>query len=192
MEKSLMVLTLVSIMGIANGVAMGPELVQKWLNTRYRVKERVTPLQFYVRDVFSTPNTKNVTTTNVIVAKANTTFGSPTLFGLVVVIDDPVTVGPEPDSKVMGRAEGIVTFASLEKISLHMTFTVVFTDEKYNGSTLSFVGRNSCLAVELGQISIVGGTGAFMLARGVAFVNTIPSNSSGDTVFEYNAFVLHY
>ncbi|XP_073064169.1 pterocarpan synthase 1-like [Primulina eburnea] len=191
MEKPYIVLTLLSlatIMGAANGVAMRPESMEKWLKTRNRVKERVTPLQFYVRDVFSMP-----TTTNVIVAKANSTFGSPTLFGLVTVIDDPVTVGPEPESKIMGRAEGIVTFASLEKISLHMTFTIVFTDGKYNGSTLSFVGHNSCLAAELGQISIVGGTGAFVLARGVAFINTISSNSSSDTLFEYNAFVLsHY
>ncbi|XP_073310008.1 pterocarpan synthase 1-like [Primulina huaijiensis] len=191
MEKPYIVLTLLSlatIMGATNGVAMRPESMEKWLKTRNRVKERVTPLQFYVRDVFSMP-----TTTNVIVAKANSTFGSPTLFGLVTVIDDPVTVGPEPESKIMGRAEGIVTFASLEKISLHMTFTIVFTDGKYNGSTLSFVGHNSCLAAELGQISIVGGTGAFVLARGVAFINSISSNSSGDTLFEYNAFVLsHY
>lgn len=193
MEKPYIVLILLSmatIMGTANGVAMRPESMEKWLKTRYRVKERVTPLQFYVRDVFSTPTTMNVTTTNVIVAKANSTFGSPTLFGLVAVIDDPVTVGPEPKSKIMGRAEGIITFASLEKISLHMTFTIVFTNGKYNGSTLSFVGHNSCLAAELGQISIVGGTGAFILARGVAFINSISSNSSGDTLFEYNAFVL--
>ncbi|KZV53342.1 dirigent protein 19-like [Dorcoceras hygrometricum] len=171
---------------------MGPESTQKWLKTRQWAKERVTRLQFYVRDVFSSPTTKNVTTTNVIVAKANSTFGSPTLFGLVAVIDDPVTVGPEPGSKIIGRAEGIVTFASLERISLHMTFTIVFTGGEYIGSTLSFLGHNACLSDEVGQISIAGGTGAFMVARGVAFVNTISSNSSSDTLFEYNAFILHY
>ncbi|XP_075492633.1 dirigent protein 21-like [Primulina tabacum] len=184
------VLTLVSlatIVGIAyGGIPTTPDSLEKWLTTQYSAKEKITQLNFYVRDVFSTP-----TPTNVAVARANTTASSPTSFGLVAVIDDPVTVGPEPGSKIIGRAGGIIALASLEETSLHMTFTIVFTDGEYNASTLSFSGHNAYLT-PLRQISIVGGTGVFAFARGVTLINTVSSNSSGDAVFQYNSVVLHY
>ncbi|KZV53340.1 dirigent protein 22-like [Dorcoceras hygrometricum] len=191
MEKKPILVTLVvffvaTTVSIAYGIPDSPEALEKWLETQHPAKEKVTRLVFYVRDVISTP-----TPTNVAVARANSTIGSPTNFGLVAVIDDPVTVGPEPGSKIIGRAEGIIALASLEETSLHMTFTIVFTDGEYNSSTLSFVGRNAYLT-KLRQISIVGGTGAFALARGVTFIDTVRSNSSGDAVFHYDSVLLHY
>ncbi|XP_073272446.1 dirigent protein 21-like [Primulina huaijiensis] len=189
MERNPIVLTLLflaTIVGISYGIPTSPDSLEKLFKTRYSVTENITRLQFYVRDVFSTP-----TPTNVVVARANSTFGSPTLFGLVSVIDDPVTIGPEPGSKIIGQAQGIIALASLEDTSLHMTLTIVFTYGVYNSSTLSFVGHNAYLT-KLRQISIVGGTGAFKLARGVTFINTVSSNSSGDAVFRYDSVVLHY
>ncbi|XP_073146783.1 dirigent protein 21-like [Henckelia pumila] len=181
-----LLLSLATIVGIAYGIPTSPDSLEKWFKTGYPVKENVTRLQFYVRDVFSTP-----TPTNVQVARANSTPGSPTSFGLVAVIDDPVTIGPEPQSKIIGRAQGIIALSSLEDTSLHMTLTIVFTDGEYSSSTISFVGHNAYLT-KLRQISIVGGTGAFALARGVTFINTVSSNSAGDAVFRYDSVVLHY
>ncbi|KZV53341.1 dirigent protein 22-like [Dorcoceras hygrometricum] len=188
MEKKpiLVVFFVATIVSIAYGIPASPEALEKWLETQYPAKEKVTRLVFYVRDVISTP-----TPTNVAVARATSTIGSPTNFGLVEVIDDPVTVGPEPGSKIIGRAEGIIARASLEEISLHMTFTIVFTDGEYNSSTLSFVGHNAYLT-KLRHISIVGGTGAFAFARGVTFIDTVWSNSSGDAVFRYDSVLVHY
>lgn len=189
MEKNPIVLTLLSlatIVGIANGIPDSPESLEKWFKTGFSVREKVTRLQFYVRDILSSP-----TPTNVGVARANSTSGSPTLFGQVAVLDDPVTIGPDPGSKRIGQAQGLFVLASLEDTSLHMTFTIVFTDGEYNSSTLSFVGHNSYLT-KLRQISIVGGTGVFTLSRGVTFIKTVTSNSSGDAVFQYDSVVLHY
>ncbi|XP_073064167.1 pterocarpan synthase 1-like [Primulina eburnea] len=187
--KSILVtlVSLATIVGIAyGGIRTSPDSLEKWLTTHYAAKEKVTQLHFYVRDVISTP-----TPTNVVVASANTTSSSPTSFGQVAVMDDPVTVGPEPGSKIIGQAGGIYALASLEETSLHMTFTIVFADGEYNGSTLSFSGHNAYLT-PLRQISIVGGTGVFAFARGVTSVTTLSSNSSGDAVFQYDSIVLHY
>ncbi|XP_073146757.1 dirigent protein 21-like [Henckelia pumila] len=181
-----LLLSLATILGIAYGIPTSPDSLEKWFKTGYPVKESVTRLQFYVRDVFSPPPP-----TNIVVAGANSTSSSPTSFGLVAVLDDPVTIGPEPDSKIIGRAQGIIVFSSLEETSLHMSLTIVFTDGKYNSSTISFVGRNAYLT-KLRQISIVGGTGAFALARGVTFINTVSSDSSGNAVFLYDSVVLHF
>ncbi|XP_075492634.1 dirigent protein 21-like [Primulina tabacum] len=182
----LTLLSLATIVGVAyGGIPTSSDSLKKWLTTHYSAKEKVTILNFYVRDIFSTP-----TPTIVGVARANTTSSSPTSFGQVAVIDDPVTVGPEPGSKIIGQAGGIFALASLEETSLYMTFTIVFTDGKYNASTLSFSGHNAYLT-RLRQISIVGGTGVFAFARGVTFISTVWSNSSGDAVFQYNSIVLH-
>ncbi|XP_073064168.1 pterocarpan synthase 1-like [Primulina eburnea] len=192
MEKiKSILLTLVSlatIVGIAYvGIRTSPDSLEKWLTTHYSGKEKLTKLNFYVRDIFTSP-----TPTIVVVASANTTFTSPTLFGLVSVFDDPVTVGPEPGSKIIGQAGGIYALASLEETSIHMTFTIVFTDGEYNGSTLSFSGHNAYLT-PLRHISIVGGTGFFAFARGVTSVSTVwRSNTSGDAVFQYDSIVLHH
>ncbi|PIM99198.1 hypothetical protein CDL12_28311 [Handroanthus impetiginosus] len=152
-----------------------------------QAKEKVTQLQLYVQDILSGPNPSNVQ-----VASANSTFTSPTLFGLVAVLDDPVRIEPNPDAEIVGRAQGLFAFASLEEISLHFTFDLVFTGGEYNGSVLNIVGHNPYLH-EYRELSVVGGTGFFQLARGIIGVRTVSFNSStGDAFFQYNITVLHY
>ncbi|KAL4370781.1 hypothetical protein AHAS_Ahas06G0100100 [Arachis hypogaea] len=54
-------------------------------------KEKLTHLHFYFHDTASGPNP-----TATVVAQAQITKNSSTLFGAVAVMDDPLTVGPEP------------------------------------------------------------------------------------------------
>ena len=130
--------------------------------------------------------------TAVRVAQAQMTHKSPTFFGAVVMIDDPLTVGPEPGSKLVGKAQGIYASASQEESGLLMVMNFEFSEGKYNGSTLSLLGRNTVFST-VREMPIVGGSGLFRFARGYAQAKTHWFNlTSGDAVVEYNIYVFHY
>ncbi|XP_026393809.1 dirigent protein 23-like [Papaver somniferum] len=150
-------------------------------------KEKVTNLHFYFHDTISGNNP-----TGVVVARANTTAQYPTVFGLLAIIDDPLTVGPEITSKLIGRAQGLVGFASQEELASLMALSYVFTDGKLNGSTISIVTRNPIMN-PVREFPVVGGTGLFKFARGFANVKTYWANAtSGDAIVEYNVTIIHY
>ncbi|GFP89023.1 dirigent protein 19 [Phtheirospermum japonicum] len=141
----------------------------------FKGKEKVAQLQLYVQDILTGPSPSNVQ-----VAAARSTSTSPTFFGLVAVIDDPVRTAPSPEAEIVGRAQGFFAFASLEE------------GGKYNGSTLNLVGRNP-YPRDHRELSVVGGSGVFRLARGYVGVTTVSMNSAnGDAFFQYNITVLHY
>lgn len=192
MKKQLIVLILsifilIPLLFADNLPQKGPKSVAKWFTKLPNAKEKVTKLHFYFHDVVSGKNPTSVT-----VAKANSTTTSPTLFGLVSIIDNPLTVGPGPKSKVVGRAQGITGYTSSNELCLLMTLNFVFTGGAYNGSTLSVVGYNP-ISHEYREMPVLGGSGVFRLARGVATAQTAKfSPRSGNAVVEYNLMVLHY
>ena len=114
---------------------------------------------------------------------------SATVFGAVLMMDDPLTVGPEPSSKLVGRAQGIYASASQEEMALLMVLNFAFMEGKYNGSTLSVLGRNTIFS-KVREMPIVGGSGLFRFARGYAQARTRTFNL--DVVVEYNVYVFHY
>ncbi|KAL7002575.1 hypothetical protein U1Q18_003727 [Sarracenia purpurea var. burkii] len=173
--------------GAGAAASDGPEVVEEWFQTLKYKKEKVTKLHFYFHDILSGKNP-----TGVKVAQANMTFKSPTLFGLINMIDDPLTTGPEPNSTVVGRAQGFYGSAGLEELALVMAVNYVFTSGEFNGSTLSILGRNPPFH-DYREMPIVGGSGVFRLARGVATAKTYWYNATtGDVIVEYNVFVIHY
>lgn len=150
-------------------------------------KEKLSHLHFFFHDIVSGPKP-----TAVRVAQAHMTNTSSTLFGLLMMADDPLTVGPEPGSKLVGKAQGIYGFASREDVGLLMIMSFAFTEGKYNGSTLSLLGRNAVFST-VREMPIVGGSGAFRFARGYAQAKTHTVDyKTGDAVVEYNVYVLHY
>lgn len=168
-------------------VELGPKAVEEWFEKLPHLKQKVTKLHFYYHDQVSGKHPTAVT-----VAQANTIAKSPTLFGLVEMINDVLTVGPEPKSAIVGRAQGIYAGADQNEFSLLMSYNIVFTTGEYNGSTLSVFGRNP-LFHKYREMSVVGGSGAFRLARGIATASTVWFNTtSGDAVVEYNVVLLHY
>ena len=117
---------------------------------------------------------------------------SATSFGKTFVMDDPLTVGPEPNSKRIGGGQGIYAWASQEEAALLMVLNFAFTEGEYNGSNLSILGRNAILT-EVRELPIVGGSGIFRFARGYAEARTHTYNlTSQDAVVEYNVYVFHY
>ena len=94
------------------------------------------------------------------------------MFGSVSVMDNPLTETPEPNSTLIGRAQGVYAMASQhDEFSLLMTVTYSFTRGRFNGSSLSVVGRNPIMS-EVREMPVVGGTRVFRLARGYCFART--------------------
>ncbi|KAL6905539.1 hypothetical protein ACP4OV_003140 [Aristida adscensionis] len=149
--------------------------------------EKQTHIKAYFHDVVSGPSP-----TAVPVARAAATNSSKSFFGLVVVIDDPLTEGPDLKvSKLLGRAQGVYVSAGKDTPALLMSMSFVFQDGEYNGSSVAIMGRNEVLAA-VREMAVVGGTGVFRLARGYAQARTHTfDRKTGDAIVEYNVFIKH-
>ncbi|KAI3414736.1 uncharacterized protein J3R85_015909 [Psidium guajava] len=147
-------------------------------------KEKLTHLHFYWHDILTGPNLSAV----VIVSPQP---NSSTIFGLVSVIDDALTMGPDLSSGIIGRAQGLYAAASQEEIALLMAMNLVFTEGEYKGSTLTVFGRNSIL-MKVREMPVIGGTGAFQFARGYTHLRTYQFDpKTGSAVVEYDVYVRH-
>ncbi|KAD5803301.1 hypothetical protein R6Q59_024469 [Mikania micrantha] len=150
-------------------------------------RENVTRLHFFFHDVVGGPNA-----TAVRVAAAPITNTSPTGFGAVVIMDNLLTEGSNPNSKRVGRAQGMYASADMTNMSFMMVNNYVFDDERFNGSTLSVLGRNPVTSPAVRELPVVGGTGVFRFASGYAEARTFFVNeTNGDAIVEYNVYVLH-
>ncbi|EFJ16946.1 hypothetical protein SELMODRAFT_115653 [Selaginella moellendorffii] len=94
-------------------------------------------------------------------------------YGTMVVFDDPLTMDYSPDSTPVGRAQGFYVYDQLtkESVSAIFVFTALFNQEDGFNGTLNFVGADPVLS-PYRDISVVGGTGDFELARGIARLST--------------------
>ncbi|EXC10444.1 hypothetical protein L484_008610 [Morus notabilis] len=82
--------------------------------------------------------------------------------------------------------------ASQSDIAFLVAVNFVFTEGKYNGSTISILGRNLVLN-DAREMPIVGGSGLFQFTHGYALAHTVWFDpKTGDAIVEYNVFVLHY
>jgi len=155
-----------------------------WAKTVGCGKERKTVMQFYFHDVISGDN---VTAVQVVPAPGSkhAFFG----FGFIAMVDDPLTVGPHPNSKLVGRAQGLYGSCSREDATLIMDLTYFFQDGRYNGSSLSILGRNSVLK-PVREFPVIGGTGLFRMAVGYALARTY-SITSRAAIVGYNITVYH-
>ncbi|KAJ8754469.1 hypothetical protein K2173_005630 [Erythroxylum novogranatense] len=150
-------------------------------------RQKLSHLHFYFHDILSGKNP-----TAVPVARSSMTNTSATFFGQVMMMDDPLTIGPELTSKPVGKAQGIYASASQSDISFLMVLNFAFSEGKHNGSNLSVLGRNSIFS-GVREMPIVGGSGLFRFARGYAKAKTHQINfNTGDAVVEYNVYVFHY
>ncbi|XP_022851018.1 dirigent protein 22-like [Olea europaea var. sylvestris] len=150
-------------------------------------KQKLSHLHFYFHDIVSGRNP-----TAVRVASAAMTNTSSSSFGAMFMMDDPLTVGPNMTSKLIGRAQGIYASADLDELGLLMVLNFAFVEGKYNGSTLSVLGRNMVFSA-VREMPIVGGSGLFRFARGYAQAKTHYANlQTGDAIVEYNVYVFHY
>ncbi|MBA0830758.1 hypothetical protein Goarm_015267, partial [Gossypium armourianum] len=150
-------------------------------------REKLTHLHFYFHDIVSSRNP-----TAIPVASAASTNKSHTGFGVVMMADDPLTAAPDPNSKLVGKAQGIYASAAQDEVGLLMVMNLAFMEGKYNGSSLSLLGRNTVFS-RVREMPIVGGSGLFRFARGYAQAKTHTLDlKTGNAVVEYNVYVFHY
>ncbi|KAF3329554.1 dirigent protein 21-like protein [Carex littledalei] len=93
----------------------------------------------------------------------------PRNFGDIIVIDNQLTEGPDSNSTLLGRSQGFFTF--MNSPTVEIVFNIVLTCGEYNGSTLAIMGRNE-IPLPVGELSVIGGTGAFRMARGYLLLKT--------------------
>ncbi|XP_035844926.1 dirigent protein 19-like [Helianthus annuus] len=107
-------------------------------------------------------------------------------------MDIPLTKTPESGSKLLGRVQGIDGRAWHEKLVQLMAMNIVFFTKKYNGSTLTLLGRNP-MSDEVREMPVVGGSGLFRFARGYLQASTYSVDfQTRDNVIEYIVHVFHY
>ncbi|KAE9447359.1 hypothetical protein C3L33_20740, partial [Rhododendron williamsianum] len=183
----LVLCSMVIAMPMVHGIDESPQAVEKWFEELGQMKEKVTKIHFYLHNTVSGNNISAVE-----VAQANITSQSPTNFGSIYVVDDPLTVGPELNSTILGRGQGMNAYAGLQEVDMQLTRNFVFTSGKYNGSTLSVSAQDPILHTYR-EMPIVGGSGVFRLARGIATAQTYSVNTtSSNAVIEFHVIVIHY
>lgn len=129
--------------------------------------------------------------TTLLIARAAGANASATFFGEAFVADNPLTEGPEMSSRLVGRAQGLYASASQSEVGLIMAMNFAFTEGRYNGSTVTILGRNTPFS-KVRELPVIGGSGLFRFATGYCKLKTHRFDlTTGDAVVEYNIFLLH-
>ncbi|KAM1794877.1 hypothetical protein ACFX11_035301 [Malus domestica] len=154
-------------------------------------EEKVTRLHFYLFDIISGDKPSAVEVARPYSTKNDS---SPTPFGSVWAIDDPLREGPEATSKVIGNAQGLYVSSVQDesRLGLVMYVDFGFTEGKFKGSSFSVFSRNPVMETNR-ELAVVGGRGRFRMARGLAKLKTSYLNvTNGDAIIEYKVTLIHY
>ncbi|EMS55722.1 hypothetical protein TRIUR3_10365 [Triticum urartu] len=152
-------------------------------------KEKLTNLRFYLHDTLSGRDPTAVPVAHG--AGATPRPGDPTPFSTVYIVDDVLTEGPQRTSRVVGSAQGL--YASTGRHGLGLVLGIDFALNDYNGSSFVVFSRHPVTDGDGRELAVVGGRGAFRLARGFALLRTHYLNTgNGDAIIEYNVTLLHY
>nr|XP_043610757.1 dirigent protein 22-like [Erigeron canadensis] len=190
MAKIFLCLILITLTQIFLAIEANPRFLQSVKNNPMKQRtEKLSHFRFYWHDVISG---SNPTCVNIIRPPAANNKTSPTGFGMVNMIDDALTEGPESSSKLLGRAQGFYGQASQQDVGLLMAMNFAFSTGKYNGSTITILGRNPVFN-KVREMPVIGGSGLFRFARGYVQASTHTFDmKTGDAVVEYNVYVMHY
>ncbi|OEL22848.1 Dirigent protein 5 [Dichanthelium oligosanthes] len=167
----IIVATTVLLLGLQVSVAHGSG--KKRLIISSNDDEPCKKMTVYYHDIlYNGANTANATSAAVVQPTLLSRSASinDTYFGEVVVFNDLVTAGQELSSEPVARAEGFYLYDKKEAPSAWFAFSLVFNSTAYKG-TLNLMGAD-LIGEKTRDISIVGGTGDFFMARGVATLRT--------------------
>ncbi|VVA97516.1 unnamed protein product [Arabis nemorensis] len=156
---------------------MNPKRIQK--------KEKLTHLRVYWHDILSGRNPSSIMI-HPAVANSSTSFGS------IRMMDNALTSDVPINSTVVGQAQGFYAGAAQRELGFLMAMNFAFKAGKYNGSTITILGRNTVFS-KVREMPVVGGSGVFRFARGYVEARTMWfDQKSGDATVEYNCYVMHY
>ncbi|XP_074581265.1 dirigent protein 1-like [Curcuma longa] len=110
---------------------------------------------------------------------------NPRHFGDLVVFDNVLREGPEPNSPLVGAMQGLGVSDDMTDVTSSTMFNLVFTGGKYNGSSIAGLGLFQSVGVS--EYTIVGGSGKFRLASG--YLLNIPVNSTTTLTTKIDAHI---
>ncbi|KAK2664169.1 hypothetical protein Ddye_002743 [Dipteronia dyeriana] len=118
-----------------------------------------------------------VNATSAAVTNAATKLGNFS-FGLMVIFDDPMTKDRNLHSPVpIARAQGFYFYDMKNIPGAWFAYTLVFNSSDYKG-TLNIMGADP-ITEKTRDLSVVGGTGDFFMARGIATFQTDALEGTG-------------
>ncbi|GFP89403.1 dirigent protein 23 [Phtheirospermum japonicum] len=135
-------------------------------------KTTLTKLQIYIHANFAISENQTVFQ----VASSEITSQSPTTFGRILIIDNPLTVTSDPGSDLLGRYQGTNAYSDFHESSANMNMNMFFSGGEYEGSSMNILGRQP-VNEEVRVLSVIGGTGFFRLAKGVVLARTLSLDS---------------
>lgn len=148
-------------------------------------------LVFYFHDILYKGNNRQ-NATAVIVGSPDwgnkTAVAEPFNYGDLVVFDDPITLDNNLHSPPVGRAQGMYVYDQQNTYSSWLSFSFVFNSTEHKGS-LNFAGADPLLN-KTRDISVIGGTGDFFMARGIATLMT--DAFEGDVYFRLRVDIRLY
>jgi len=108
------------------------------------------------------------------------------------MIENPLTLEPQLNSEVVGKAQGFYASTSQSEVTLLMAMNFAITEGKYNGSSITILGRNPVFNKKR-EMPVIGGSGFFRFARGYAQLRTHWFEpTTRDAIVEYTVYVFHY
>ncbi|KAG0530788.1 hypothetical protein BDA96_05G216900 [Sorghum bicolor] len=139
-----------------------------------------THLHFYMHDVLTGSAPTAVQVLN----------GPRGHMGDTIVVDDVLTASASRSSSMVGRAQGQFIWASTGNLELLVTMNVVFSSGgPYAGSSVTVGGRDDVRA-PVRELSVVGGTGQFRMARGYVLWKTVSLVPHHNAVLELDVYVM--
>ncbi|KAI5063354.1 hypothetical protein GOP47_0021901 [Adiantum capillus-veneris] len=122
---------------------------------------------FYLHNTVYNPAVDNKDYFNSVYGLSpNVTWPNPYSFGTTSTFEDPITEGPANTSQQIGVAQGLWQLDSKVGYTLFHIFTANITEGDYKG-TISILGQIR-EADPVRYLTVVGGTGDFLGARGLA------------------------
>lgn len=132
-----------------------------------REREPCKRLVLYYHDIlFNGTNIANATSATVAVPTGLGNFN----FGQMVVFDDPMTKDHHLLSPSVARAQGFYFYNKKNTFNAWFAFSLVFNSTEHKG-TLNLMGAD-IMDSKTRDISVVGGTGDFFMAKGIATFRT--------------------
>ena len=121
---------------------------------------------YYHTVIFNGTNTANATAA---VVREPTKFWN-TSFGQMVIFDSPLTKGQSLLSTPIGRAQGLYFYDMKMRVGSWFAYSLLFNSTEHKG-IINIMGAN-LMHEETRDLSIVGGTGDFFMARGIVTLRT--------------------
>ena len=134
-------------------------------------------------------NEPNVTYTAVQSGQPLTTQNNS--FGIIHTFDSPITTEASLNSAHLGRAQGWYGDVGQDVLTLLLVLTFTYDDGKHNG-TFSVLGADIANDPNNKFVPIVGGTGDFAFARGVAQLGLVSIANINHETVSWFSYVVHF